>query len=282
MTKLSFSGHDSFHCRQYWLKKGVDHYTAGKKFNDEAVVELGVGRNMVTAIRFWVNAFGLVEEDLPNKIARLLLHDDGYDPYIEDIGTLWLLHYLLVTTKRSSIYPIFFNEFRVKHIEFTKSQLFKYIERKCSGLGINLNKTTLERDINVLINNYSLTLSKKGIEETYSGLLYEIGLLKRQAKHDAFRMESKERPNLPAQIVLYCILNRSSADATSFSFRDLLDGEDSVGRIFALNSYGLMDKIEELLIMYPKKFTFTNDGGVQVLQLTSKMDAMEVLKDYYA
>lgn len=25
LLKLKFSGHESFHCRQFWLKKGFDH-----------------------------------------------------------------------------------------------------------------------------------------------------------------------------------------------------------------------------------------------------------------
>lgn len=52
LTKYTFSGHDSFQCRQLWLKKGYDYVQEGKNFNDEdAVVKLGVGKNMVSSIR---------------------------------------------------------------------------------------------------------------------------------------------------------------------------------------------------------------------------------------
>lgn len=41
--KYTFSGHDSFQCRQLWLKKGYDYILSEKSFNDEdAVVKLGV------------------------------------------------------------------------------------------------------------------------------------------------------------------------------------------------------------------------------------------------
>jgi hypothetical protein len=33
--KLSFTGHDSFHCRTYWLKKGVDFIENGGVFNEK-------------------------------------------------------------------------------------------------------------------------------------------------------------------------------------------------------------------------------------------------------
>ncbi len=52
MSNLYFSGHEKFHCRQFWLKKGYDFVQAGHKFSDkDAVVDLGVGKNMVGSIR---------------------------------------------------------------------------------------------------------------------------------------------------------------------------------------------------------------------------------------
>ncbi len=47
---MRFSGHETFICKQFWLKKGYDFLIAGYKFGDDnAVVELGVGKNMVAA-----------------------------------------------------------------------------------------------------------------------------------------------------------------------------------------------------------------------------------------
>src|SRR5436190_358163 len=92
--KFTFSGHDSFQCRQFWLKKGFDYVRKGKSFNDEdAVVELGVGKNMVTSIRFWMRAFNLISnDDILTEFAIKLFSDEGYDPYLEDEASLWLLH----------------------------------------------------------------------------------------------------------------------------------------------------------------------------------------------
>lgn len=60
--KYTFSGHDSFQCRQLWLKKGYDYIQSKKSFNDEdAVVKLGVGKNMVSAIRYWMKAFNIID-----------------------------------------------------------------------------------------------------------------------------------------------------------------------------------------------------------------------------
>lgn len=65
-TKPTFSGHETFQCRHLWLKKGYDFVKSGKAFSDEdAVVELGVGKNMVTAIRYWM--LQQIEEDFIKK-----------------------------------------------------------------------------------------------------------------------------------------------------------------------------------------------------------------------
>jgi len=62
MSKLRFSGHESFICKQFWLKKGYDFLNQNFSFNDDsAVVKLGVGKNMVASIRYWMKTFELTE-----------------------------------------------------------------------------------------------------------------------------------------------------------------------------------------------------------------------------
>ena len=53
---------------------------------------------MVRSIRFWMKAFNLLtNEDQLTEFAHRIFDDiNGYDPYLEDEATLWLLHYELV------------------------------------------------------------------------------------------------------------------------------------------------------------------------------------------
>ena len=95
INKYTFSGHETFACKSLWLKKGYDFVKDGHSFNDEdAVVALGVGKNMVSSIRYWLRAFGLINQD--NEISPLadFIFDTetGCDPFVEDTQTFWLLH----------------------------------------------------------------------------------------------------------------------------------------------------------------------------------------------
>ena len=96
--KFTFSGHESFPCKTLWLKKGYEYIKANRDFNSsDAVVHLGVGKNMVSSIRYWYKAFGLNKDAESSWIADYIFDSvKGKDPFVEDIGTLWLLHFLLI------------------------------------------------------------------------------------------------------------------------------------------------------------------------------------------
>ncbi len=279
--KLSFSGHDKFACRQFWLKKGLTHVEQDKSFNADAVIDLGVGRNMVTAVRYWINAFGVVEENVPTLFGKALLSEGGLDPYIEDIGTLWLLHYNLVVTEKASIYSIIFNDFLRQRIEFTKEALLKYISDYCEKRKINVNSSSLQHDINVFISNYTLPENKKGIEATFNGLLYELQLVNKIKRSGGwFKIENGEQSSLHPSILLFCMIFNDS-ERRIFSFNDLTNKDHSIGRVFCMSPNALHDKLNQLTELYPEKLLFTEDAGVKVLQIKGNLDAWQVLKDYY-
>ena len=69
-----FSGHESFPCKSLWLKKGYDFVVGGNDFNSpDAVITLGVGKNMVASIRYWLRAFGVTDNDTLTKLGNYLM-----------------------------------------------------------------------------------------------------------------------------------------------------------------------------------------------------------------
>ena len=60
------------------------------------MVSLGVGKNMVRSIRFWVQTMDVAapcqDRTLePTSFGEAVFADHGFDPFLEDIRTLWLL-----------------------------------------------------------------------------------------------------------------------------------------------------------------------------------------------
>ena len=285
LTKYTFSGHDSFQCRQLWLKKGYDYVQEGKNFNDEdAVVQLGVGKNMVSSIRFWLKAFNIIDnKDIPTEFGKRLFDDEnGYDPFLEDEASLWLLHYKLVKNSFASIYSIIFNEFRKEKLFFNKDTFVNYVKRIGeSNPDLNFNENTVAKDFIVFANLYKSNPESKDVEDSFSGILSEIELLKTtgKGKEEQFFIENSERDNLPEAIVLYAILDNPNY-GKSISLNSLEFDNNSPGSIFALNRTGLMNKISDMVDGF-KDITFTDQAGIKELQFKNKADAYSILDTYY-
>lgn len=292
--KFTFSGHDSFQCRHLWLKKGYEFVKKKKSFNDEdAVVELGVGKNMVNSIRFWMKAFNLLTTaDELTDFAHKLLDDDGYDPYMEDEGTLWLLHYQLVKNGFASTYSIVFNELRKEKIEFTKDNFISYIKRKSeTEKSFQFNQKTLHEDFSVLTKMYLRSdAQSKDREDSFSGLLTELSLLKCYQKKievekkteviDIYSIENSERTEIPDEIILYAILDNENFES-SLNLNTIEQNTNSVGTVFAINKPGLQSKIENLTAKFPS-MVFNDQAGIKELQFKKKPTAYSILDKYYA
>jgi hypothetical protein len=286
---LKFSGHETFICKQFWPKKGFEFLKEGNSFSDpDSIVKLGVGKNMVTSIKHWMKALALIDlkSDQPLSIANQILDNKGFDPYLEDIGTIWLLHYLLVTSGYASIYHLVFNEYRKEKFEFTKEQLHNFLKRKILEEQPNsYSKDTINRDVDNFKRNYLPTNEQEGkvnIEEDYVGLLIDLNLLEFHKTEEGvnwYKIDSKSRNDLPYQIFLYSILDNPEY-GDSIPFDDLRIKTNSPGLVFAMNNDGIYNKIEEVIANY-EGITFSKTAGNQILQFNRPLYKDQILKDYY-
>lgn len=296
MNNYRFSGHETFTCKQFWLKKGFDFLQGNeRRFNDEsAVVELGVGKNMVSSIAYWLKSFGVVDDAFqPTEIGTYIFGEQGRDQYIEDIATVWLLHYFLVKTEYASVYSLFFNEFKRERIDFNRDHLHSFLKRKCFEVSDSLyNENTITSDMSTFLRNYIVssslrTAKKMELDDEFSGLLYELNLISlyqlevvEGKQIEMYRAENKNREELPYELVLFAILDRF-LDQTSISFRELEVSANSPGMVFALTKEGLYAKLEEIVRHYDNQVVLSDTAGIQVLQFKQPINKWEVLDRYY-
>lgn len=283
MSRYSFSGHESFQCKSLWLKKGYDFLLNGNRFsNPDSVAILGVGKNMVASIRFWLRAFGLTKQDEPSDLATYLFDSEtGRDQYVQDISTLWLLHFLIVATKEASLYNLLFVDYQREKKEFTKIELQNFIKRKCSVPEQKnvYNENTVRKDIGVLLKNYVSPADLKSIED-FSALLLELNLITKGSKskdnddHYAFRevVPSEIAP----EIVLFALHYIANGDKT-VSFDKLLE----LSLTFCMSMLSLIQLIQTIEKKYPGIIAFTDNSGVKNVQFLSVFAPCDILNKYY-
>ena len=299
MDKLRFSGHDTFIVRSFWPKKGYDFVKRGGRFNSEdAVVELGVGKNMVSSIQFWMKALGLIKEDniTLTQIAQFIFDDEeGFDPFLEDIGSIWLLHYFLVKTEYSSIYSLVFNELRKERSVFNKHQLAAFIKRKYAEADDNsINANTIGKDISVFTRLYKKVDFQltEDFEEEVSSLMIELELVNstvedeikegtnKREKIEWFHLHGNTRATLPPAVLLFTILDNFN-DLRNIGLKKLEVDPNSPGMVFLLSKDALYNQLKELERLYTG-IVVSETAGTTVLVLPDDIDKWDILRNYYA
>ena len=267
MINYRFSGHETFPCRYSWLPKAVNALKEKPKlFSDEerAIVVLGVGKNMVRAVRFWMQATGVVEPNSGEgyrvtKFGELLLGENGFDRYLEDRRTLWLLHWKLLTQKD----PLFAWDYlynRWSQPDITRTQVVNAFEREASRMDKKLSRVTLEQHFDVFLHTYVPTRGRKGkvVEDNLDCPLVELELIEKigdkpidtSGRHEtayAFRREVK--PDITPEVFIYCLYDywkNSESNEATLNFRDVSVEPGSIGQVFKLPEWEIRERLDSL------------------------------------
>ena len=277
--KYTFSGHESFPCKTLWLKKGYDFVKERGNWNDaDSVVKLGVGKNMVASIRYWMRAFGLTQNDALTDIADYIFDtDSGKDPFIEDLGSLWLLHYLLVSTGEATLYKLLFTRFQRERSSFEREHLVSFVKRTMTEDGKikTYNENTVKKDVGVLLQNYVQPQRMQSMED-YSSLLIDLDLIRQSAdgKQYVFNIEGKRQ--LPLVILLYAIA-KEKGDNNSVDYDTL----QNIGNMFCLNDMELITMLMAIQVKFPDLLRYSDTAGLRQVQFLKQVSPNEVLTYYY-
>ena len=259
--KLTFSGHETFPFRYTWLKKAVDAVNDDSSIftQESALSTLGVGKNMVNSIRHWGKLTEMIEAKNEKNVqegfdvtefARKLLSDEGYDPYLEDPATLWLLHWKLCTNLVSA--PTWYFAFNcLAQIEFTKEQLihevFTFAQENKSSATVN----SIERDVNCFIRTYVASRKAKQsvFEDSLACPLIELSLIEELGQHGLYVFSRGQQQDLPDEIFIYALIDywdKSHPDKGVISFEDIAYGLGSPGLVFKINEDSLAYRLDSL------------------------------------
>lgn len=243
VATLVFARHETFHPRYGWLKKGLDAVSQdpGIFLREDAPVQLGVGKNMVRSIRYWCEAFKLVQESRPTHFGHKLFRQ--WDTYLEDPASLWLLHwYLLKPPCTATAWWAAFNLFR--RTEFGSEDLLLTLQEYCSQMGKRVAVGSLRKDVTCLLRMYGSQDSGTKVGPTEDSLdcpFAELGLIRPEEK--GYHFWTGLKLNLPPEIIVAACLEFV---ADGLETDDKTDGTISLSRLlYDVNSPGLVFKLSE-------------------------------------
>ena len=267
-----FTGHETFPCRYPWLPKAVAalEKKSEEKIDlfrdiDEAIVVLGVGKQMARAIRFWVEAAKVVEKEKNGnfeitQLGKKLLGEKGHDPYLEDVQTLWLIHWNFSTHPESPIFAWDFLMNRWQDPEIIPSRVVDAFKTEADSQSRQLSVVTLKQHFNIFLHTYLPTRGKKGniLEDNLDCPLIELDLIRQigetvsdsDGKREpiyAFNRDSK--PQISQQLFFYCLEDFwkiYSPEEKSLPFHEIAFGYGSPGQIFKLPEQEIRARLEEI------------------------------------
>lgn len=290
-SKVSFKlrGHEKFILREGWLNKGLqvvsnnigDNGYSRIFFEKNASDEFGVGNNMVKSIRYWLRAFNLIDET-PGKGARV--SDFGklvlqYDPYLEDINTIWLLHSNIAQNANySTIWYLFFNKCDIE--EFTKSEIEVILNRELQKyIGSNqYSENSLKSDIDILLNMYC----KERIEDYDPEDKNICPLSFLEIVKKTKRGYYKKQPNISTLnewVILYDLKNLFKGENKSLSIEKISNGDSGLCKIYNINRINVnnyLDKLEHMNFI-----RINRTAGLDVVYIIKDIDALKIVEEYY-
>jgi hypothetical protein len=297
LTDVMFSGHETFPFRHGWMKKGVDAVVADPSvFNaDEAMTVLGVGKNMVRSIRHWCLAAGLIEEYQPDPLvrrtalcstdlARSIFAEGGWDPYLEDPATAWLLHWQIVTnSERCTTWYWAFSH--LHDPEFTRESLTTALVRWVETAGWKrVAESSLKRDVDCFVRTYLPSRHGGPLEDSLNCPLTDLGLLAEAGDRHTFQFNRGPHNELPDAVLLHAVLtywDRRSPKSETLSLHHLTHQHGSPGRAFQIDEDSMAGRLEVFEEMTNGKVWFGQTAGLKQVYRKACPEPVAVLAEYY-
>ena len=288
---MAFARHQTFHFREGWLTKGLRKIEEQPNvfMAKDGMEQLGIGNNMVKALRYWLVATNLTNETTGGNKEQILTEVGSciyeFDQYLEEEFTLWLIHYQLATNKEmATAWYWFFNVF--KHKEFDEDLFIDELEFWISeqeNYAREVSRGSLKRDFDCIISTYCLhKTNNSNPEDNLMCPLQELGLIELvDTKKKRYRFTRRKVGQLDKELYLYAILD--FMDNKEFE-RDidldvLLSAEGSIGKAFVL---GVSELIQVLEMLQVSGFVRLNKtAGLNQVTITLESDPISVIQEYY-
>ncbi|GLE61611.1 TPA: DUF4007 family protein [Pseudomonas aeruginosa] len=271
-----FSGHESFVCRYGWLPKlhnAVANDPFALKDEAQATITLGIGRNMVKSVQFWGEAFGIIEAReggglQSGPLGQLLLSKDGgWDRFLEQSESLWLLHWWITTHADVAVWNLVFG--KSTYSRFDRRALIAGLVDRADKLGKKLAGTTLEQHASIFLHSYKREESAS--DDTSWCPLQDLGLFEQTTADDGktVYLVGRNAPlGLSPRIFLFAVVDFYARHrAITRNLTDLTYGEFSPGVVFRLDEFQVRALLEGAEQEFPNVLRFVDTADTQQVVL---------------
>jgi hypothetical protein len=297
--EFRFSGHETFPCRYTWLSKAVRHVNSEPALfsrEDEAMVLLGVGKNMVRSIQFWADAARVIASrasgghEVTALGKELILGtkvQPAFDPYLEDTQTLWLVHWNISTVRNRPLFAWDFLLNRWQDPYLSSSTVVKAFINETEHRERPPSKPTLEQMFDVFVHTYLPTRGRKGEvrEDNLDCPLVELQLLVPEGvresacngtRHEAvFKFRRDAKPEISPALFAYCLddfwLHRHAREKT-LPLGTVLVGHGGPGQIFKLPEEDIRNRAETLAGETDGFFSFDDSAAIPAIVRQQPID----------
>lgn len=269
--KPNYKGSQSFILRDGWVQKALIEMgrtpapTNNVFSKKDGVIRLGIGSNMVTSLKYWMDNSKITEINekkvtVPSKLGELI---SKYDMYLEDVMPWQIIHLNLISNKLGA--PLFwflFNQMGPNE-SFTKESYCDDYIRYCENNNIESpNPQYVLDDFSVLVRTYTSSY-RPDPEDNMDSPLSRFGLIKTLGKGQ-YRKVPMPLEMLDPLVVLYQA-RLLAGKKDSIAFEDLAESKNGPCKAFNFDRNSLMSIILEL--SNRGKLSITKTAGLNTIYL---------------
>ena len=284
--------HSSFYMRSGWGTKILDAVESEKHIfspsNEQlAVDQLGLGRIMIKALRYWSVAMGLTEEgkDADGITQERTIFFDlvaEHDRYFQDNGSLLVLHRNLALNQgEATAWYWLFNEWELQSI--SKDEFSDAFHTYLAVNGMKIKKDAVDKEFNCLRSTYvgDQTFDIKSVmdEDTYP-FFGPLGILT-VGEDKRVKKSSLTAKDIPLDLLMYFIAldnAEESRNQNQINIDRLLEEKGQVGRYLNMR----YSRLVEMLLEAENKgyISLNNNFGNRYIEFLNR-DYSKLLRKYY-
>lgn len=290
---MQINKHGSFYIRNGWPTKIMDAvsndalvFSPNKEL--DAVDNIGVGRVMIKAMRYWATAMGLTVEfktqsGVSHELTGLGRVLSLSDPYFQNKGTLWLLHRNLARNiDDATAWYWAFNEFGAK--SFTKESFTSEFNTYLQKNGSKYAKMAVEKEFDCFKNTYTSDNAfdlDKIIDEDTIPFFAPLKLIQ-YLGDGRFEMRRTLAKDVPLDIALFCIVSDNQdylLENKQISVDRLLEHSGQIGKYMNLSYASLLEILQQL--ENQSKLSLVNNFGNRYIELKNMPEMSDIISEYY-